>query len=451
MPPPPPPPPPVPVAASSPAFAITTVGATRAAALQQNQHNHGHASPPPGASSGTYADTSPLSTAPARRPSATMLIRSPAHAALADTFSPAWIPPLLAYCAASIAMTVTNKLVLSSFPFRLVFLVLAVQSLASVALLEVAAVAARLLRGPTTTAFQFRRPDRATTRHWLTVAAAMAAMLYTGGRAIAALPIAVFTIFKNLTIIAIAYAEIWTNPAANAHVTRPMLAAFAIMVLSSVVAARADTATTTDPWGYAWVAANCVASAIYVLHMRKSIQTLGLKDLDTVYLNNLLTTPLFLALSHIADPWSVLADPAHAVHVGPFFKSALVSGFAAFGISFASAWAMRVVNATTYSMVGALNKLPISVAGLVFLGEPATPGSISSILLGFAAGMLYSKAKRDHDRDRAQSIKPGDLPLPLATHNRPKLAFGLARSNAPINLAAGTPGAASSSSSTKMH
>ncbi|KAJ3371888.1 GDP-mannose transporter into the lumen of the Golgi [Allomyces arbusculus] len=449
----PPPPPPVRVAASSPAFAITTVGATRAAAMQQHQHSRaGNASPPPDSSA--FADTSPLSTAPARRPSATTPIRSPAHAALADTFSPAWIPPLLAYCAASIAMTVTNKLVLSSFPFRLVFLVLAVQSLASVALLEVAAVAARLLRGPTTTAFQFRRPDRATTRHWLSVAAAMAAMLYTGGRAIAALPIAVFTIFKNLTIIAIAYAEIWTNPAANAHVTRPMLAAFALMVLSSVVAARADTATTTDPWGYAWVAANCVASAVYVLHMRQSIQTLRLKDLDTVYLNNLLTAPLFLALSHVADPWAVLADPAHAVHVVPFFKSALISGFAAFGISFASAWAMRVVNATTYSMVGALNKLPISVAGLVFLGEPATPGSISSILLGFAAGMLYSKAKRDHDRDRSQSIKPGDLPLPLANHTRPTLAFGLARSNAPINLAAGTSGpagASSSSSSTKMH
>ena len=44
-------------------------------------------------------------------------------------------------------------------------------------------------------------------------------------------------------------------------------------------------------------------------------------------------------------------------------------------------------------MVGALNKLPISIAGLLFFGVPVTLGSVSSILLGFAAGLLYTKAK----------------------------------------------------------
>lgn len=42
----------------------------------------------------------------------------------------------------------------------------------------------------------------------------------------------------------------------------------------------------------------------------------------------------------------------------------IISGLASVGISYCSGWCVRVTSSTTYSMVGALNKLPIAFAGL---------------------------------------------------------------------------------------
>ncbi len=44
-------------------------------------------------------------------------------------------------------------------------------------------------------------------------------------------------------------------------------------------------------------------------------------------------------------------------------------------------------------MVGALNKLPIALSGLVFFGTPVTVFAISAIILGFLAGLVYTVAR----------------------------------------------------------
>ena len=44
-------------------------------------------------------------------------------------------------------------------------------------------------------------------------------------------------------------------------------------------------------------------------------------------------------------------------------------------------------------MVGALNKLPIAISGLVFFDAPVTFGSVSAIFIGFVSGIVYSWAK----------------------------------------------------------
>lgn len=44
-------------------------------------------------------------------------------------------------------------------------------------------------------------------------------------------------------------------------------------------------------------------------------------------------------------------------------------------------------------MVGALNKLPVAASGILFFGDAATFSSVSAIVLGFLAGLVYSAAK----------------------------------------------------------
>src|SRR5690606_222719 len=112
-------------------------------------------------------------------------------------------------------------------------------------------------------------------------------MIYTSTKALQFLSVPVFTIFKNLTIIVIAYGEVlWFG----GSVSPLAMASFALMVLSSIVAAWADISSalaghyaTAAPVatlnaGYAWMGLNVMCSASYTLRMRKVMKMASLKD-----------------------------------------------------------------------------------------------------------------------------------------------------------------------------
>lgn len=66
-----------------------------------------------------------------------------------------------------------------------------------------------------------------------------------------------------------------------------------------------------------------------------------------------------------------------------------------------------------FSMVGALNKLPVAVSGMLFFGDVATFGSVSAIAAGVLSGLMYAIAKnnqRKTESGRAQA----DAIIPLA-------------------------------------
>src|SRR5881227_480270 len=72
-------------------------------------------------------------------------------------------------------------------------------------------------------------------------------MIYTSTKALQFLSIPVYTIFKNLTIILIAYGEVlWFG----GSVTGMALFSFGLMVLSSVIAAWADIQHAIENYGH---------------------------------------------------------------------------------------------------------------------------------------------------------------------------------------------------------
>ena len=120
-------------------------------------------------------------------------------------------------------------------------------------------------------------------------------MIFTGNKALQFLSVPVYTIFKNLTIIVIAYGEVlWFG----GSVSPLSLVSFALMVFSSVVAAWSDfhhakaavaaaeglhhasKAVATLNAGYAWMALNVFCAALYVLSMRKAIKVTNFKNWD---------------------------------------------------------------------------------------------------------------------------------------------------------------------------
>lgn len=66
-------------------------------------------------------------------------------------------------------------------------------------------------------------------------------------------------------------------------------------------------------------------------------------------------------------------------------------------------------------MVGALNKLPVAASGMIFFGDPVTPGSVSAVSTGFVAGIVYAVAKNNQSKaDKARNATEAIIPL----HNR---------------------------------
>jgi GDP-mannose transporter len=250
----------------------------------------------------------------------------------------------------------------------------------------------------------------------------MVGMIYTSTKALQFLSVPVYTIFKNLTTIVIAYGEVlWFG----GRVSSLALLSFGLMVLSSVVAAWADiqsvihgnSGLTKDTAaaisalnaGYAWMGLNVICTASYVLGMRKVIQWMHLKDWDSMYYNNLLTIPVLVSCSLLVEDWSTQnlklnfpVESRNRLVIGMIY-----SGLVAIFISYCSAWCIRVTSSTTYSMVGALNKLPLAICGLVFFAAPITVGSVSAIIIGVISGIVYAWAKVTQGKTKGL---PGGLP-----------------------------------------
>lgn len=64
-----------------------------------------------------------------------------------------------------------------------------------------------------------------------------------------------------------------------------------------------------------------------------------------------------------------------------------------------------------FSMVGALNKLPVAASGMIFFGDPVTPGSVSAVSVGFLAGIVYAVAKNNQKKTESRSQTEGIIPM----------------------------------------
>lgn len=320
------------------------------------------------------------------------------------------ILPVLAYCGSSILMTVMNKYVLSGTNFNLNFFLLCVQSIVCISAIQGCKTAGLI---------NYRDFNSDEARKWFPITLLLIGMIYTGTKALQFLSIPVYTIFKNLTIILIAYGEVlWFG----GSVTGLTLFSFGLMVFSSVIAAWADiryalesSGDTTGKIstlnaGYIWMLINCLCTSSYVLGMRKRIKLTNFKDFDTMFYNNFLSIPVLVVLSIFTEDWSSANiernfPPAERNNI---IFAMVLSGASTVFISYTSAWCVRVTSSTTYSMVGALNKLPIAISGLVFFDAPVTFPSVSAIFVGFVSGIVYAVAKIK------QNAKPKTGALPTS-------------------------------------
>ncbi|RDA82722.1 hypothetical protein CP532_1826 [Ophiocordyceps camponoti-leonardi (nom. inval.)] len=342
--------------------------------------------------------TSSISPRDGRRPS---LFAKPGASLLASVENSGGVS-VAAYCLSSISMTLVNKYVVSGNQWNLHLLYLAIQSVVGTLTILICKQAG-LIKD-----LDPFDPKRA--KKWFPISLLLVGMIFTGNKALQFLSVPVYTIFKNLTIIVIAYGEVmWFG----GSVSPLSLVSFVLMVSSSMLAAWADfhhvttdahkaaTASTASlSVGYAWMGTNVFCSALYVLSMRKAIKITNLKNWDVMFYNNLLTIPVLVLSSLMMEDWSganLLRNFPPATRQN-LLVGMVYSGLAAIFISYCTAWCIRATSSTTYAMAGALNKLPMAVAGLVFFSDPVTFGSVSAIILGFISGLIYTWTKTKKPR-----------------------------------------------------
>ena len=409
--------------------------------------------------------SSSMDAAPATESSHARLLDGSQAAAAASQFlhsaghaNSGAIAAVLSYCVASISMTVINKYTVSGEKFTMNLLVLLCQCVVGVVMVYVAKRFGLI---------QIRELNKRDVKTWFPISTMLVFVIYTGSKALQHMDIPIYTIFKNLTIILIAYGELlWFN----GRITPMVFMSFVLMVLSSVIAAWPDisrpatktlysraieslamytgvphptsgwgngipvpqshhpSVTSTRPhmyhapdvslaesmakqaaaaaaaappsnsWstnGYVWMLANCLISATYVLIMRKRIKVTGFKDWDTMFYNNLLSIPVLLVMSLLVENWSAKTFEHNfpAEKRSTLIFAILLSGTGGVFISYTTAWCIRVTSSTTYSMVGALNKLPLALSGILFFGNAVTPYNSTGIAVGFIAGIVYAVGK----------------------------------------------------------
>ncbi|CAI5514632.1 unnamed protein product [Closterium sp. Naga37s-1] len=193
--------------------------------------------------------------------------------------------------------------------------------------------------------------------------------------------VAMVTILKNVTNLITAVGEMYLFR--KRHSSKVWGSLF-LMILSAFCGGFTDLAF--HPVGYTWQIFNCFFTAAYSLTLRRVMDSAKaatksgqLSEFTMVLLNNALSfPPAILLIIAFSETKYLLHSPL--MLNGGFWVAVTLSGLLGLAISFTSMWFLHQTSPTTYSLVGSLNKIPLSLFGIILFNAPTNAANISSIL-----------------------------------------------------------------------
>ncbi|XP_058089764.1 GDP-mannose transporter GONST1 [Magnolia sinica] len=291
----------------------------------------------------------------------------------------------LAYCVSSCSMILVNKFVLSSYDFNAGISLMLYQNLVSVVIVSVLSFFGTISTEPLTWRL---------IRVWLPVNFIFVGMLITSMFSLKYINVAMVTVLKNVTNVITALGEMYLF---KKHHDSRVWAALVLMIISAISGGITD--ITFHAVGYTWQLINCFLTASYSLTLRRVMDTAkqvtksgNLNEFSMVLLNNVLSLPLGLLLMFVFNEVDYLSKTP-LLRMPMFWLVMTSSGFLGLAISFTSMWFLHQTGATTYSLVGSLNKIPLSVAGILLFKVPTSLENLMSILFGLLAGVFFARAK----------------------------------------------------------
>ncbi|XP_042493312.1 GDP-mannose transporter GONST1-like isoform X1 [Macadamia integrifolia] len=298
----------------------------------------------------------------------------------------------LAYCISSCSMILINKFVLSSYDFSAGISLMLYQNLVSVVVVSISSVLGIISTEPLTWRL---------IRVWLPVNVIFVGMLITSMFSLRYINVAMVTVLKNVTNVITAVGEMYLF---KKHHESRVWAALFLMIISAISGGITD--LSFHSVGYMWQIINCFLTASYSLTLRRVMDTAkqvtrsgNLNEFSMVLLNNILSLPLGVLLIFVFNEVDYLSNTP-LLKMPMFWLVMTSSGLLGLAISFTSMWFLHQTGATTYSLVGSLNKIPLSIAGILLFKVPTSLENCASILFGLLAGVFFAKAKM---RGRSQT------------------------------------------------
>lgn len=285
----------------------------------------------------------------------------------------------LAYSTCSISMVLANKALAATFQINLPVSLVIFQCAAAVLLVE-------CCRYFNVVQYQGFQMDVAV--KWLPVNVCFVLMLMTSFMAFKYLNVPMITVFKNLTNVIIVAGDWYWN---DQKVTMGVVFAFGIMVVGAVAAAYTDAMFSAV--GYFWMGANCCATASYVLYMKSVTKNLELSRFGMVFYNNLLSIPLLLPLAISFGELGTMYEHSDVMRAPSFILVNLVAGSMGFFLNLASLWCVSATSATTYALVGSVNKIPVSLLGVWLFDTQINAKGAMYIIVSMCGGFIYSYVK----------------------------------------------------------
>jgi len=286
----------------------------------------------------------------------------------------------LSYATCSITMTLTNKAMFSTFSFRYPLCLLMYQHIFTVVFLYLGRKLGYLHYEPL---------NWTNVKNWYPVNILFLLMLASGSYVIKLLSIPMVTIFKNVTTSLVTAGDYVLF---GEVVTQGIFSSVLLMIASSIVAGLNDLAF--NALGYLWMSVNCFVSAAYVLYMRHAMKTTKLSEWSMVYYNNLLSIPTLLPVLYLNGELPALLNEPLSMWTNGLVTMTFISGISGVLISVTSFWAVKSTSPTTFSMVGTLNKIPLTLLGFMFFHSPVTLLGAISISLGLVGGALFTYTKQ---------------------------------------------------------
>lgn len=286
------------------------------------------------------------------------------------------------YCFCSVSMVLVNKSLASSYNHLidgdLNILLVVFQAIIAVMAVEFS----KMMKWVEYPSFSMT-----TAKQWAPVNILFCAMLFTGMTSLQHNSVPMVTVFKNITNIVVSLGDYYFF---GTTVEGLVVLAFGTMLGGALLAARNDVAITAT--GLFWMAANCFATAGYILYMKFATKNVKLSKFGMVFYNNVLCTIFLLPVTLFNGEMNLflITEKIHTFDYG--WKNAF-AGFVGFFLNFASLNCVSYTGPTTYAIVGSLNKVPIAILGFYLFDNVITPQTWFFIAVSMCGGFLYSYAK----------------------------------------------------------